>query len=287
MITTLIKQLSDFTYRNGFEISNVFDDFLRYIIWAHTLPDYGKKIEDWLYTPEQSKEFFTMYQTLILSLQEELKHKEWFDIFGTIYEDLIASKSRRGNMGQFFTPMSLCDLMVDLTQPNNDNKIIGKRINDCACGSGRTLLAFNSKFPGNYYIAEDVDKTCAMMCVCNFILHGMKGEVIWHNSLMPENFFGAWKINEQLNNPFKQWSCIPHCREIGIKETTLPFSNTTDVNIVRIKEKLQASADKVLARLHSLVSSNIPSHEYKSQARALTMKYKQIKKLIKRYDDKN
>ena len=34
------------------------------------------------------------------------------------------------------------------------------------------------------------------MTVCNFILHGVNGEVIWHDSLMPtkERFYGAWRV---------------------------------------------------------------------------------------------
>ena len=36
------------------------------------------------------------------------------------------------------------------------------------------------------------------MTVCNFIIHGMVGEVIWGDALNPANFHGAWKTNEML-----------------------------------------------------------------------------------------
>ena len=42
---TLFKLLSDFTYKNGYEISRVVDDFLQYVIWLHTMPEFGKPIE--------------------------------------------------------------------------------------------------------------------------------------------------------------------------------------------------------------------------------------------------
>ena len=92
--------------------------------------------------------------------------------------------------------------MTEICQ--GEEKQTGKLISDCACGSGRTLLAHHVRNLGNYYVAEDIDKTCAMMCVCNFLLHGVVGEVVWHNSLIPEQFYGAWKINQDLNNPFSK-----------------------------------------------------------------------------------
>lgn len=288
MLTTLIKQMSDFTYRNGFEISNVFNDFLSYIIWIHTLPEYGKKIEGWSYTPEQSKEFFTMYQTLILTLQEELKHKEWFDIFGTIYEDLIASKSRRSNNGQFFTPPSLCDLMVDISTPK-DEVVVGKNISDNSCGSGRNLLAFHVKHLGNYMVGEDIDRTCAMMTVCNFILHGVKGEVIWHNTLIPDSYYGGWRVNENLNSPFRKYAGVPHCRPITYEETIIRRQNDAMIKSVankRIKEKLIASLNKHVASLRDIMKGKLSREERKRQARLFTTKIKNIKKLIEKYENR-
>lgn len=77
-------------------------------------------------------------------------------------------------------------------------ELTGKGLNfgDPACGSGRFLIAAHAKFPGNYCCGEDIDRTCALMTVCNFILHGVNGEVIWHDSLMPtkERFYGAWRV---------------------------------------------------------------------------------------------
>lgn len=65
------KMLTNFTYRIGGEISSVFDNFLRYIIWMHTLPEFGEPIKDWPYKPEAGKEFYSMYRALILELQEQ------------------------------------------------------------------------------------------------------------------------------------------------------------------------------------------------------------------------
>lgn len=214
---TTAEALSKFASERGYDISQVFDHFLTYIIWAHTLPEYGAPIKGWPYKPEDGKEFYNIYCVLIQELQGHLKHNEWYDIFGHIYEDLIAGKNRRSSNGQFFTPACLCDLMTQLSIPQGD-KVSGKRISDPTCGSGRNLLAFNAQHPGCYHVGEDLDKTCCMMTVANFILHGIDGEVIWHNTLTPDDYKGGWRVNEQLNNPFSKYHGIPHVRPIEKEE---------------------------------------------------------------------
>lgn len=216
MVTTA-EALSKFASERGYDISQVFDHFCQYIVWAHTLPEYGAPIKGWPYKPEDGKQFYNIYCVLIQELNEHLKHAEWYDVFGDLYEELIASKNRRQKAGQFFTPNCLCDLMTQLSVPQGD-KVKGKRISDPTCGSGRNLLAFHSQHPGNYCVGEDLDKTCALMTVCNFILHGVDGEVIWHNTLIPDDFKGGWRVNEQLNNPFSKYRGIPHVRPISEEE---------------------------------------------------------------------
>lgn len=278
----LIKQLSDFTYSNGFETSRVFDDFLRYIINGFTVPGLPG-LSDWNYTAKQNQMFYSMVQTLIGVMQEKLKHQEWFDPFGVIYEDLIASKSRRSNSGQFFTPESLCNLMTAIACSKEN--ISGKIISDPTCGSGRTLLAFHVKNLGNKYIAEDVDKTCAMMTVCNFLLHGIEGEVVWHNSLIPNSFFGAWRVNEGLNNPFRPFFGIPHVQPIEYEDTMVKRMYNRREKVVRITKKLRASAEKCLATFKKLKRKERLTDDEKRQARYLLKKYGEINKLIKKYGE--
>lgn len=225
---TTAQLLQDVASARGLDISQVFDHFLQYIIWAHTLPEYGKPIEGWPYKPEDSKELYNIYYGLIKELLSHLMHADWYDIFGKIYESLIAGKSRRSSNGQFFTPHGICDLMTDVSTKGED--IVGKRISDPTCGSGRNLLSFHSKHPGNYMVGEDLDKTCCMMTVCNFILHGVDGMVIWHNTLFPEDFKGGWRVNQYLNNPFDKHHGIPHVRPITKEEYEQCFLQKEAVN---------------------------------------------------------
>lgn len=36
------------------------------------------------------------------------------------------------------------------------------------------------------------------MTVCNFLIHGCVGEVIWHDALSPDTYYDGWKVNETL-----------------------------------------------------------------------------------------
>lgn len=278
-----LKQFSSFVSKYGLEVSKVFDDFLQYIIWAHTLPEYGKKIEGWSYTPSQSKEMYDMYCNLILAVKPEIDRHDWFDAFGFVYEDMIAGKFRRSNSGQFFTPPRICDLMTDINAPK-EQRIVGKTISDPTCGSGRNLLAFHAKHVGNYYVAEDIDRTCCMMTVCNFIIHGIEGEVIWHNTLQPDTFYGGWKTNEQLNSLFSQYRGIPHVREISYDDTLLKKINDKSAEVFRIKEKLSEAYKKQLAALSTIRSGKSTSENRKQQITTITKRINNIKKLMKKYE---
>lgn len=189
----LIKELTTFSYQNGKNITDVFDDFLLYIIYGFDCT--FKKVEGWNYTQEQSQAFGRMFAEWVRIMEKVLRHRDWYDAFGDIYMELISSKMRQQGNGQFFTPHTICDFMAKVTI--NEGEHTGN-ISDCACGSGRCLLAANAISPGNYYVGQDIDRTCCLMTVCNFIIHGMVGEVIWGDALNPANFHGAWKTNEML-----------------------------------------------------------------------------------------
>lgn len=277
----VIKRFEAFTYQNGLEATRVFDDLLRYIIHGFSLPGLPG-LDDWKYTKEQNAGFGEIFRELILAIQEELKHREWFDAFGFMYESLIASKSRRSNSGQFFTPEIICDLMTAIGQ--GEEKVTGKTIGDCACGSGRTLISFHVKNPGNYYIAEDVDRTCAMMTVCNFLFHGMKGEVIWHDSLNPDSFFGAWRVNEFLGDFRSEYWQIPHIRPVPYEQTRLKMMNDNRLKVVRIQKKLKESAETLLKQLKGFGKYKSLSEEEKAKYKEIRGKYANVLKLIRKYE---
>lgn len=104
----------------------------------------------------------------------------WLDFFGGIYEEMFQSKGKASTLGQFFTPPAVCDMLAFCTEPN-EGKIL-----DCACGSGRALLAAGAKRKfqrDNYYCGEDIDMACVKMCALNLMIHGCRGRVVQHDTL--------------------------------------------------------------------------------------------------------
>ena len=128
------------------------------------------------------------------------------DILGTVYEELFQSRGKASSLGQFFTPMNICDLMSKITFQEDSHNT---RINDCACGSGRTLVShFMEKLRKDdnprkcYYVGEDIDISSVKMCALNMMIHGMQGRVIHHDTLKDPIYFDlGYEINE-IRYPF-------------------------------------------------------------------------------------
>lgn len=208
-LRSLEKGFREFTYRNGMEMSQVFQDWLRFIIGNFTI--HPEPDPSWRYTKEQNLFFHQMMCEWFTIMDQQVDKLGWYDIFGELYMCLVVSSSHAQSTGQFFTPMNVCNMMSLML--NTENKT-GELINDPTCGSGRLLLAAHAKSPGNYLVGEDLELTCCLMTVCNFIIHGGVGVVIWHNSLDPASYNGGWLVNERLNSGLP----IPHVRKVSQKE---------------------------------------------------------------------
>lgn len=222
------------------DVADTFDKFLEWMMWGFCAD--GSLIwEPKGYDEEERKLFFELFKAYVKVMQREVFDDSWFDLFGTYYEAYIASKSRRDTKGQFFTPPHLCDLMAQLN--DSDEKITGKKVSDPTCGSGRTLLAWHVLNPGNYLCAEDIDRTCCMMTVCNFLMHGGVGEVIWHNALDPDSWYYGWRVNEGLNNPFHKHYGVPHVISID-KEQSFVWQYWQNRKEEVAKEREQETTEK-------------------------------------------
>lgn len=73
---------------------------------------------------------------------------------------------------------------------------MAKTVYDPAAGSGRMLISTKNDNPKSYLIAWDIDYTCCLMCVCNFLINSCVGEVVCMDTLRMSNFRGAWVVNE-------------------------------------------------------------------------------------------
>ena len=169
--------------------------------------------------------------------------------------------------------MSLCDLMTDIVYREDDKR---KVISDPTCGSGRTLLSFNAKNKGCYYVAEDLDKTCAMMTVVNFLIHGMTGEVIHHDALQQSEPYNCWLVNYGLNDWGSRFHGVVNIRPVEWKDTKLSSINDRSRKIVRIKKRLEISLKNAKGRFKKANSERERNVESK--------KIINIKKVLKKYE---
>lgn len=193
----------------GHEARRVFDDLLEYILMGFIV---DKSMEwDKRYSKDEIELFYKLYMEWIKVMNEMLNSDmDWYDLWGVYYEAVILSKMGREGSGQFFTPQNICDLMAVMISPGED---VQGNVGDPACGSGRCLLSYHVQNPGCFIVAEDLDRTCVLMTILNFMVHGVDGLVIWGNSLSLE-VFEAWRVNEHLNLS----QGVPHVRHYNIVE---------------------------------------------------------------------
>lgn len=175
------------------DASTVWTDFLNYSIDQFLINPHKKYFHHEKYEEEDYKHFQECFFAWIHGMEDSLKDNQWYDLLGELYEDIIISSYKAGAKGQFFTPPSVTNAMTStvntIQEKENGNCM------DCACGSGRLLLAWHIHHPRALCFGEDVDEQAAKMCVLNFLVHGVKGSVLWGNSLSGE-LFDAWKIHE-------------------------------------------------------------------------------------------
>lgn len=207
-IKPLSQEMEKFGYRYGIGMAETLSALLDYIIGC--MDPEGKPVEGWRYNKEQNQCFYTMMAVYFNIMQDALVHDGWHDAFGDLFMEWAGSKNA---LGQCFTPACICDMMADCTfgdtkpdVPQVNCNGFGRRItvSDCACGSGRLLLAAASKLERMgaekpYLIGEDIDAMCCKQTAINMMIHGCYGEVICHDTLCEpgEARFG-YIVNEGL-----------------------------------------------------------------------------------------
>lgn len=189
------KVFQELEYRH--HAATIFDDYLSYCIYVFNTERNPADLE------RLKSSYGNQYECLVRMFHEHIAamdkmlstDTDWYDLLGTYYE-VINSRSKSSAMGQFFTPSTLCDFMA-IINGADESKGKGVTVNDPACGSGRTLLAWHAKAPGNYLFGDDIDSMCTKMCAVNFLLHGVVGQACNMDTLRMEYRYG-YAINEKL-----------------------------------------------------------------------------------------
>lgn len=206
-----------------YSYNDLFYDFIDYAI-ACFLVDGDKEVAERL--ERKYKDNYKIFNKLLIeilqAMDKKLNSAKWFDPLGVVYET-ITSKWKSSKMGQFFTPESIVDLMTVIVNPATGAK---QSVLDCACGSGRMLLAAHAHAPGNYQFAADLDPVCAKMTAINMLLHGCVGEVSCMDSISYKWFFG-YDVNPVLNQ-----LGMPCLRKIDCFENSIFYAQPTQKEMV-------------------------------------------------------
>jgi type I restriction-modification system DNA methylase subunit len=108
------------------------------------------------------------------------------DILGEIFESQISL----GEHGQFFTPSSVSDMMVQLLSP-----LDGETVSDPCCGSGRFFISLAKQNPYLHFYGVDVSPVCARMAALNMWLFNINADIYQGNSLSMEMSY-LWHIRK-------------------------------------------------------------------------------------------
>lgn len=238
--------IDNFAHSKGRSKLTVLDDLLSYIIGF--FDPMGEKIDGWQYTKEDNAKFHEMMAEYFTELSEEIKSHDWCDLWGDLYMSLITSGDGKG---QFFTPSNICEMMAEMTidaESVKDKGVhtkFGERvtINDCACGSGRCLLAgasrvakFTERKP--YIVGEDLDAMCCKMTAINIAVHGWFGEVVCHDTLTEPNDMRMGYIINETMYPFP--TNVPSIRKCGEPNTFLTCRIWNQKKAIAEKEKAES-----------------------------------------------
>lgn len=194
------KALLEAARKSGHDQSQALSLFLDYLLDVFDSENYLRHQGDvyrlFLDAKEQNAYLFNLLLDWTKEVTEAMRNHQTIDFFGQIYEELFKGKGKASALGQFFTPSSVCRLMSRCVVPESRGR---QTFDDCACGSGRTLLAAFEQadwHKANFFHAADIDTVSCKMCALNFMIHGMLGTVEQRDTLMMTTPSVVYCINE-------------------------------------------------------------------------------------------
>lgn len=139
------------------------------------------------YTKAEQQTFPELLAKLVEALEEDPEQ----DFLGEMFMALELGSHWKG---QFFTPYSICQLMSAMTIDDRAQQIQERGwagIHDPCCGAGALLIAARNEMVKRglgprqaLYVAQDIDRTAALMCYLQLSLLGCAGYVVVGDTLM-------------------------------------------------------------------------------------------------------
>ncbi len=169
------------------------------------------------------------------------------DVFGKIYEYFLGnfamSEGQKG--GEFFTPTTLVQLIVEILEP------FGGKVFDSACGSGGMFVQsenFRRRHQnGNsgilsIYGQEKVDAT-VRLCKMNLAVHGMEGDIRAGNSYYEDLHSSVGRFDYVMANPPFNVDGVNKEAIEGDKRYPFGIPKTDNANYLWIQEFYSALND--------------------------------------------
>lgn len=139
------------------------------------------------YSPQERQVFPELLALLTDALNKEPKQ----DFLGEMFMSFGLGNHWKG---QFFTSYTVCQLIAGMNIENQQNQIQKQgwiSINDPCCGAGALLIAARNEMVKHdispqqvLYVAQDIDRTAALMCYLQLSLLGCAGYVIVGDTLI-------------------------------------------------------------------------------------------------------
>lgn len=179
--------------------------------------------DEYLELKSEKEEDFGLAKEL-LQIINNIPEEADGDVFGKVYEYFLAKFALAEGQGggQFFTPTSVVQLMVEMIEP------YGGHIFDPACGSGGMFVQSsdfveqmrlhhqNEKADPLQVFGCEKDRETVKIARMNMFLHGLNNKIINANSYYDDDFESFEKFDFVMANP--------------------PF-NVDDVNLSRVKDQ--------------------------------------------------
>lgn len=202
----IIELIDKHVREKGYDLNRGMDCLCDYLIDMfdvrhYIAQDFKRSLEK---KQEESPELFQVAIIWASKVADAKKNGMFFDMFGHIYEELYKSKSKAKEMGQFYTPDNVAMLLAKLTHTRELENNQFMICDPGGCGSGRTLLAAHAAngYDDGYYQGEDLDISSVKMCALNMMIHGMRGRVVQHDTLIhPYIYDFGFEVNE-VRYPF-------------------------------------------------------------------------------------
>ena len=173
---------ADFIAMSAIAIANAFDQ--QGLTHDAREQEYMGKIQR--YTKAEQQIFPQLFALTV----EALEHDPDQDFFGALFMGLNLGSHWKG---QFFTPYNVCRMLAEIQLHSLEDHIKEKGwvgIHDPCCGAGALMIAARNVMvreklgPASaLYVAQDIDRTAALMCYIQLSLLGCAGYVVVADSL--------------------------------------------------------------------------------------------------------